>query len=92
MSQEIWIVQMEDKKLVFIGAKRALESGKINVSNAEVLARFIANYDGKDLKVIDGHQASGLIHTHQFVVCNTTPAAVPMQSPVKPLQDRKNQS
>ncbi len=89
MTHEIWIAQLDDSKLAFVGDKRSLEAGRIEEKSAEVLARLIAANEGKDLKVVDGHQASNLMHTHKFTELQSQSTPRPKHSLIKPIQKRK---
>ena len=66
MSEEIWIAQTDTETLFFVGVRRAVEAGHIDAETEQALAKLLAANEGQDLKVIDGRQASDLMHTHSF--------------------------
>ena len=80
---------MDSKTIVFVGVKKALEAGHIDAAAGDVLAKLIAANEDKDLKIIDGHQASNLMSKDKFSEIRPRTMHIPQQSPVKPIQDRK---
>lgn len=94
MSHEIWVAQANEKKIVFVGDKRALAAGKIDGKAHAPLAEIIAESEGQVLHVVDGYKAQQMVTSEGFKELRpqqptACPSAPTPPSPIKPIQDRK---
>lgn len=62
MNQEIYLANIEDKIVVYVGRQKEIEAGRIGKD----AAKLIAVSEGKKLLVVDGHQAMDMIYRDTF--------------------------